>query len=299
MASHFAALRSQIELHLAGRVASPFTYHDRKLVETVPAGIPEIDSLTGGLPRGCLTEICGLSGTGRTSLLWSALAQRTAHAEACALVDGRDAFDPHSAQQAGVELKKLLWVRCSNIDQSLRAMDLLLQGGGFGLIAVDLADIPSETVRRVPLNVWFRFRRAAEDTPAILMVLEQEPNAKACASLVLHLEAGRSRWTAAVEIPDADFCRYPFACLLDEYSARASVIRSSMRPAHSKFHETGCNGEEHCSEKRNGGHRLEPFHRPFSTVPTSGGSTIFQAKPIWSGGGAMPSESGAKSKRNE
>jgi recombination protein RecA len=299
MASHFAALRSQIELHLAGRVPSPFTYHDRKLVETVPAGIPEIDSLTGGLPRGCLTEICGLSGSGRTSLLWSALAQRTAHAEACALVDGRDAFDPHSAQQAGVELKKLLWVRCCNIDQSLRAMDLLLRGGGFGLIAVDLADIPPETVRRVPLNVWFRFRRAVEDTPAILMVLEQEPNAKTCASLVLHLEVGHSRWSAAVEIPDADFCRYPFACLLDEYGARAGVIRSSIRPANSKFHEAGHNGEEHCGEKRNGGHRLEPLHRPFSAAPASSGSAIFLAKPVWSGGGGMQPNQERNRKRNE
>ena len=60
----------------------------------------------------------------------------------CALVDGRDTFDPYSAQAAGVELKQLLWVRCRNIDQAFRATDLLIQGGGFGLIALDLSDIP-------------------------------------------------------------------------------------------------------------------------------------------------------------
>ena len=158
-------------------------------MNTVSAGIPEIDSLTGGLPRGGLTEICGPPCSGRTSLLISALAERTAHEEVCALVDGRDTFDPHSAEAAGVALKQLLWVRCRNIDQAFRATDLLIQGGGFGLIALDLSDIPPETVRYIPLNAWFRFRRAVEDTSTILVVLEQEPNAKTCASLVLRLGA--------------------------------------------------------------------------------------------------------------
>ena len=54
MRGNFAALRLQVETALAGRVAAPFSYRDRKLVEMVSAGIPEIDALTGGLPRGGL-----------------------------------------------------------------------------------------------------------------------------------------------------------------------------------------------------------------------------------------------------
>ena len=194
MALRLAALRTQVESALAGRVPAPFTYRDRQIVETVPTRIPEVDGLTGGLPRGSLTEVCGPSSSGRTSLLLAALASRTAQAEVCALVDGRDGFDPQSAEAAGVELDRLLWVRCHNIEQSLRATDLLLQSGGFGLIALDLSDIPAQTVRYVPLNVWFRFRRTVEDTPTILLVLEQESNARTCASLVLRLDAGTSKW---------------------------------------------------------------------------------------------------------
>src|SRR5580700_1868633 len=149
MPGNLAALRLQVETALAGRVAAPFSYRDRKLVEVVSAGLPEIDALTGGLPRGGLTEICGPPCSGRTSLLISALAERTAQDEACALVDGHDTFDPHSAQVAGVELKQLLWARCRNIDQAFRAADLLVQGGGFGLIALDLSDITSESVRYI------------------------------------------------------------------------------------------------------------------------------------------------------
>src|ERR1700720_1081 len=231
MPGNFAALRLQVETALAGRVTAPFTYRDRKLVEMVSAGIPEIDSLTGGLPRGGLTEICGPPCSGRTSLLVSALASRTAQAEVCALVDGRDAFDPYAAAAAGVELKQLLWVRCRNIEQALRSTDLLLQGGGFGVIGVDLSDIAAATVRHVPLNAWFRFRRAVEDTPTILMLLEQEPNAKTCASLVLRLGFERPRWMGtAFENRVGDFCAHPSACLLGGVGVRAEVVRSSVQP---------------------------------------------------------------------
>src|SRR5215469_16546918 len=129
MPGNLATLRLQVETALAGRVTAPFSYRERKLVEMVSAGVPEVDSLAGGLPRGGLTEICGPPCSGRTSLLLSALASRTAEAEACALVDGRDSFDPQAAAAAGVELKQLLWVRCRNIEQALRATDLLIQGG--------------------------------------------------------------------------------------------------------------------------------------------------------------------------
>jgi hypothetical protein len=223
-----ATLRSNVETALTGRVFSPFTYRDRKIVETVPAGIPEIDSLSGGLPRGSLTEICGLPCSGLTTFLFSALATRTAQSEACALIDGHDAFYPHSAEAAGVTLKNLLWVRCRNVEQSLRAADLILHGGGFGMVALDLSDIPSKTVRYVPLSTWFRFRRIVENTTTILLLLERESNAKTCASLVLHLGADSIHWKRSMET--ADFQRHPFAYLLDGFQARAEVLRSRIQP---------------------------------------------------------------------
>ena len=238
MAANFAALRSQVELALAGRVAAPFTYRDRKTVTTVSTGVPEIDSLTGGLPRGALTEIFGPSCSGRTSLLLSALSTRTAQEEACALIDGADAFDPHSAEAAGVELQKLLWVRCKNIEQTLRATDLVLQGGGFGFIAVDLSDISPRLVRHVPLESWFRFRRAVEDTPTVLVLLEQESNAKTCASLRLRMEAEAAHWARTMPVPDADFVRNSLGWLLDGLSARGEVLRSRGRMVEERIFST-------------------------------------------------------------
>ncbi len=194
-ASSIAALRSQIESDLRGRVLSPFNYRDRNVFDLVSTGIPEMDARIGGLPRGAMTEICGQPCSGRTSVLLAALAARTTEGEACALIDARNSFHPAAANAAGVQLDRLLWVRCQSVDQSLRATDLLIQSGGFGIVAVDLSDVSARLARQVPLHVWFRFRRAVEVTSTILLVLEQETNAKTCASLVLRLEAGPPLWS--------------------------------------------------------------------------------------------------------
>jgi hypothetical protein len=230
-----AALRLQVETALAGRVAAPLEYRDRSVVETVSTGIAEMDELTGGLPRGCLTEIFGGAGSGRTSLLLAALAARTGEGEVCALVDGRDAFDPAAGLLAGVNLRQLLWVRCKNIEQALRATDLLIQGGGFGLIALDLSDVAPRLVRQVQLNVWFRFRRAVEGTATILFLLGQESHAKTCASLVLRMEGEAGVWSETTRETtlagnDARGKKIHAAgCLLEGTKSWAEVVRSRMQ----------------------------------------------------------------------
>ena len=87
--------------------------------EMVSSGIPQLDLLTGGFARGCLTEICGAASSGRTSVLLFALARATQRGEVCALVDASDTFDPASAGAAGMEMSRLLWVRCG--EKSSRA----------------------------------------------------------------------------------------------------------------------------------------------------------------------------------
>jgi len=213
----------------------------------LPTGIPTVDRVVGGIPRGALSEIYGPASSGRTSLLLSLLAGMTRAGEVCALVDASDNFSPHVAAAAGVDLNQLLWVRCNGqqprkekqspryvgndfaghdyvdpknlaakanpfddqqqgffrepprdriarseafrrVEQSLKVTDLLLQGGGFGLIVIDFGNIAPEVGRRVPLTSWFRFRRTVENTPTALVVIEQEAYAKTCASLVLRAE---------------------------------------------------------------------------------------------------------------
>lgn len=190
----------------------------RSAPETASTGIAPIDALTGGLPRGCLTEICGPESSGRTSVMLSALSAATRREEICALIDASDAFDPPSAAAAGLNLEKLLWVRCDSesssfsrkrrpaaslaewerhrredpIEQALRAADLLLQSSGFGLVVIDLASVSVTLARRIPLTTWFRFRRVVENTPTILLVISTQACAESCASLSLRLSSQSS-----------------------------------------------------------------------------------------------------------
>src|SRR6266496_1480901 len=164
-----AVLKERFEEVWGGRL----DWLSRPAVGWVRAGVAEGDAATGGLPRGCLTEIYGPASSGRTSLLLSILAEATAREEVCALVDAEDAFDPASAAESGVRLARLLWVRCGGgcherAEQALKATDLLIQGGGFGVVAMDLGDTPVESARRISLTSWFRLRRAAENTPTVL-----------------------------------------------------------------------------------------------------------------------------------
>jgi recombination protein RecA len=189
-----AALHKQFESVLGGHL----DWQSRPAPERVRTGVSEIDAATGGLPRGSLTEIFGPPSSGRTSLMFSVLAEATAREEVCALVDTEDALDPSSAAAAGVHLHRLLWIRCGhNAEHALKAADLLIQGGGFGVVVMDLGETAPETARRISLTSWFRLRRAVEHTPTVLLAVALQSNAKTCASLVLDCRRERSSWSGA------------------------------------------------------------------------------------------------------
>jgi recombination protein RecA len=303
---------------LIGRGLEGFQH--RAAVELQPCGVTELDAvLGGGFPRGSLVELCGPASSGRTSLAFSLLAQSTERQEACAFVDVSDSLDPISLAAAGVELPRLLWVRCGEtedrgpdlktssyfapadkeirrtggsdsvnkkpmpvhgwrhprelmrgvdkaipsligkqaapavsaqlhvvarcageqverdrelprrgfrtprplpllrefnsathmrsgarsgkpwkrLEQALKTTDLLLHGGGWGVVVVDLGGISWVDARRIELNTWFRFRRAIENTSTILLLLGEESCAKSCASLVLRCQRRADNWSRA------------------------------------------------------------------------------------------------------
>lgn len=123
-----------------------------------------LQSAVGPIPRGTLTEIAGPVSAGRTSLLYSLLANASAGQEFCALLDADDAFDPEMAAESGVKLSQVLWVRCGgNVEHALKAADMLAQAGGFGLVAIDLGETAAKTVNRIPLAAWFRLRHAVKN----------------------------------------------------------------------------------------------------------------------------------------
>jgi RecA/RadA recombinase len=296
--SFAATLRSQIEAGLADRIPSALTPAPRIIRPVAATGIQTTDELLeGGLPLGAITEIVGPECSGRTSFALSFLAQMTQAEKVCAWIDVSDTFDPESAAAVGVDLFRLLWVRCgvqtafqaapsakctfslpekylvapptkkglhgggfgshprneakglsdavsgllkpeilaprcaepqrkgrpekesfepstqkiaverrttafpskpwARIEQALRTTDLLLQGGGFSAIVIDMGSIAPEHASRVPLATWFRYRAAAEQTQASILLLTQHSCAKSSVELLLRLHPGNALRDAA------------------------------------------------------------------------------------------------------
>ena len=252
-----------------------------------PVGIAALDVvLEGGLPVGAVSELVGPECSGRTAIALSFLARMTQVGKVCAWVDVSNTLDPASAAAAGVDLMRLLWIRCgvlkkkvesptqtfvlpekylvppvvkkglhgggcgahprreskgvsgslhrllrtgvpatncaevqqsdraeaelfapliqesstslapqaqgqkrwSHIEQALRTADLLLQGGGFSAIVLDMGSLAPEAVSRVPLSTWYRYRAAAEKTQSSILLLTQHPCSTSSAELVVRLQ---------------------------------------------------------------------------------------------------------------
>lgn len=106
-------LRQQIEAALSNRIPSALTPAPRILQAVASIGIPALDELLGGgLPLGAITEMVGPECSGRTSLALSFVGRMTQAGKVCAWVDVSNALHPESAAATGVDLSRLLWVRC-------------------------------------------------------------------------------------------------------------------------------------------------------------------------------------------
>jgi hypothetical protein len=175
----------------------------------VPMDVAALDAcLRGGLPRGQLSELAGVRSSGRMTLLLQMMAAATARGEIVAFIDTLDRFDVASAVAAGVDLSRLLWVRGQDIsgragpanptdraiDRAVKALNLVLQAGGFGVVALDLADVLPVAIRQIPFNTWMRVQRIIEGSDTACVLLTSEPLARSAGGLTVTL-AGRAAWT--------------------------------------------------------------------------------------------------------
>jgi recombination protein RecA len=183
---------------------------------TASTGIASLDALVGGgLPRGQLSELVGPRSSGRTSLMLQMLASATARGEIVALVDALDMLDVESTSAAGVDLERLLWVRghvvanpglCRDLnqralEQALRALALILQAGNFGLVLFDVAEAPTDAVRRLPFTTWLRLQRIIEGGQTTCVLVGSEAMARSTAGL--SIRTGIRDWR--LEVGDSGF----------------------------------------------------------------------------------------------
>ena len=192
-----AISKAEIESTIAARFGDAFKHHEPKSPEVIATGVSQVDLLAaGGLPRGAITEIFGPASSGRTSFMLATLAAATNHEEVCALVDTNNTLDPEAAMRARVNFERLLWIRCdNNLEHAFKAADLLLQGGGFGIVMLDLGDLSATAARRIISSWWFRFRRVVENSPTALLVITQDCSVRSCAALSLEMKNEAVVWS--------------------------------------------------------------------------------------------------------
>jgi ABC-type cobalamin/Fe3+-siderophores transport system ATPase subunit len=157
--------------------------------------------LSGGISRGHITQIVGPSSSGKTSLLLSILAQATARGEWVAYIDPFSSLDPAFAQKAGIDLKRLLWIRGPK--RVFKALDILVGAGGFGVVVLDLVTqgetMNPRILQRTPFAVWFRLKRAARQTSTTLLILGQAINAGSAVSRVISLKRRETQWSSTTD----------------------------------------------------------------------------------------------------
>ena len=238
-----ALSKAAFEAEIVSRFGSPFI-QQKPPAQIMSSGIAEVDSIMGGLPRGAITEIFGPTSSGRTSFMLAMLAHAIENKEVCALIDTSDCFDPVSSAETQVDLDQLLWVRCAaNVEHAFKATDLLLQGGGFGLVLLDLGDIAGKDARRIISSWWYRFRRTVENTPTALVVIAADSCVRSCASLALEMNRDADSWSSPAQVLRANSILRPSPEITHANLLRGIKVRLERhRPLHSTPRSAQFNG---------------------------------------------------------
>ena len=136
-------------------------------------GVPCIDEI--GIARGTVTEIVTNStdpsrrsakgesrGNGGTLLLSSLLHRLGSDGQHAALIDGGDHFDPPTSTFE--TCRRLLWVRCTDAGESIKAADLLLRDGNLPAVVLDLQGTEERELRSISRHSWSRLCSLVEQS---------------------------------------------------------------------------------------------------------------------------------------
>jgi hypothetical protein len=205
----------------------PLRGEDRRGRALATGIAPLDDLLSGGFPRGQVSEVHGAASSGRTALVLTLVARLTRAGSLVAWVDPADRLDPPSAAAAGVDLPRLLWLRGEGRGRGERtllpaisAVGTLLGSGLFEAVVLDLAGVPPAARQRLPGTTWIRLQRLIEDQPTALLLVADGHVAHGPGGATLAMKAAAPRWSGA-----------PPARLLRGVGAEVREARRSLRGA--------------------------------------------------------------------
>jgi len=91
----------------------------------------------GGLPRGRIVEVFGPEASGKTTLVYHAIAEAQRRGGICAFVDAEHSMDPQYARRIGVDIDQLLVSQPDTGEQALEIVELLIRSGALDIVAID------------------------------------------------------------------------------------------------------------------------------------------------------------------
>jgi hypothetical protein len=140
--------------------------------EVYSTGLAVLDEV--GIPKAALTEIVSTTsmGPGGGLLLYGLLHAAIQKGERIILIDGKNGFSPKVLPQ--IELKRLLWMRCGEALEAIKAADLAVRDGNVPLVILLLTLNPSGELRRIPATAWHRLQMLAEKSAVTLLVFTPE-----------------------------------------------------------------------------------------------------------------------------
>src|SRR5580700_5598167 len=130
-------------------------------------GIDCLDQpLDGGLRRGAITQLVApLPSCGSAALLHDLIESMQAASQFVALIDGKNSFEPID------DTNLLLWIRCENVTQAIRAADLIIRDGNIVLSILDLKQNEAHELRKVPATAWYRLQRVTAEIGTTLLLI--------------------------------------------------------------------------------------------------------------------------------
>lgn len=198
-------LRATLEGAVAAKVTSATelirSIEKARRDDSIPTTLDAVDTLLGGgLRRGKAIEIVARRASGRFSVVMASLVAATSMGEAVALIDLGDHFDPQIAEENGVDLRRLLWIRPHTMKQAVMAAEMVI-ATGFQLVAVDAGVHPIKGKRRAPDAAWVRLARAAEAHGAAFLVSSPFPLMGTMSEGVLRGAATHAKWLGKGNAP--------------------------------------------------------------------------------------------------
>lgn len=151
-------------------LADRFPSTPRRAEGLVATGAAAVDAeLSGGIPRGGLTELVAVAPSSGTQLVLGALLTATRGSRMrVGLIDAADAFDLEGLEDD--DLAHLVWVRCQALDEAWRTADLLVRDPNFGVVIIDLRSVEPSLLKRTVATVWYRLQRAAEESQVAVLI---------------------------------------------------------------------------------------------------------------------------------